>query len=98
MTILRETLKKPTFAKKSPSSMLVLRFNNRWRWCSGHFNFRQRTLELDCRGVFQPAFFFIILVLKINFTFRLVKNKILLSLHRVIRVVSRELCRRYIVK
>ena len=25
---------------------LVLLFNNRWRWCCGCFNFRQRTLEL----------------------------------------------------
>ena len=23
---------------------LVHRFDNRWRWCRGHFNFRQRTL------------------------------------------------------
>ena len=25
---------------------LVRRFNNRWRWRRGHFNFRQRTLLL----------------------------------------------------
>ena len=26
---------------------LVIVFNNRWRWCSGRFNFRLRRLELD---------------------------------------------------
>jgi hypothetical protein len=29
------------------SLRLVLRFNNRWRWRRGHFNFRQRTLYLS---------------------------------------------------
>ena len=26
--------------------MLVHRFDHRWRWCCGHFNFRQKTLEI----------------------------------------------------
>ena len=34
------------FWKKEIMYTLVLRFNNRWRWCSGRFNFRQGTLEL----------------------------------------------------
>ena len=29
--------------------ILVHRFNNRWRWCCGRFNFRQRTIKLGYR-------------------------------------------------
>ena len=38
---------------------LVHCFNNRWRWCSGRFNFRQRTLELDYLRSFYCQVFLI---------------------------------------
>ena len=36
---------------------LVRRFNNRWRWCRGHFNFRQITLLLGYLRSFFFQFF-----------------------------------------
>ena len=46
------------------SFLLVLRFDNRWRWCRGHFNFRQRTLYLGYqRSLFSQNFFTLVLVL-----------------------------------
>ena len=60
------------------SKFLVHIFNNRWRWCCGRFNFRQRTLELGshlCTAVawreknfkhfvFNKYFFLVLGVLK----------------------------------
>ena len=75
---------------------LVLHFDNRWRWCCGCFNFRQRILELDyqrslcqdfchCRGVdfFQH--------------FRLIKIKYLLCFYGLMGLVSRLLFRRFVI-
>ena len=47
---------------------LVHRSDNRWRWCRGRFNFRQRTLIGLSEVFFQPRFFSLVLVLifKIN--------------------------------
>ena len=35
---------------------LILPLNNRWRWCCGRFNFRQRTLKLTIIGYFPSEF------------------------------------------
>ena len=43
---------------KTPLSMLVLPFNNRWRWCCGRFNFSQRTVEIGHQRSLSIQFFF----------------------------------------
>ena len=87
MTILRETtLKKPTFAKKIPLSMLVLRFNNRWRWCSGRFNFRLRRLELDYLRSHSCHVFYSVVVLIFFLSLRAIKTNHLLLLFGLMRL------------
>ena len=45
--------------------ILVHRFHNRWRWCCGRFNFRQRTLELG----YQMSLTAINYILRLGFIF-----------------------------
>ena len=43
---------------KQKSYKLVHRFDNRWRWCSGRFNFRQITLKVcNHKSLFSHVFF-----------------------------------------
>ena len=47
----------PPLIQVSYKEQLVHLSNNRWRWCCGHFNFRQRTLELGyLRSELQSEF------------------------------------------
>ena len=47
---------------------LILRFNNRWRWSCGHFNFRHRPLKLGyLRSFIQIFFIFLILIFFLSF-------------------------------
>ena len=49
--------------------VLVHHVNNRWRWCCGCFNFRQRTLELGYQSsLFIQNFFSLVLVLIFKIT------------------------------
>ena len=77
---------------------LVRRFNNRWRWCCGDLFFLQRSLKL----CYQRSLFFMIFVIVLIFIFfhpsRLMKTKHLLCFGRIIRLVSRYLCRSHFVK
>ena len=75
---------------------LVHPFNSRWRWCCGVCNFRLRILKLGYRRpLFSQDFFH---SLGFDFiTYRLITTKYLLRFHGIFRLVSRHLCRRYII-
>ena len=46
------------FAVSYSKTALVCRFSNRWRWCSGSFNFRQSTLALGyLRSLSRKGFY-----------------------------------------
>ena len=49
-----ETRKTREIEDREETYILVYPFINRWRWCGGHFGFRQRALELGYqRSKFQ---------------------------------------------
>ena len=73
-------------------------FNNRWRWCCGHFNFRQKILEQVSQKSLNRQNFCHIPGLKYFHHIRSIKARHLLCIHGIIELVSRQLCRRYIVK
>ena len=57
---------------------LVIVFNNRWRWCSGRFNFRLRRLELDYLRSHSCHVFYSVVVLIFFLSLRAIKTNHLL--------------------
>ena len=68
---------------------LVHRFNNRWRWCCGHFNLWQRTLELGYQRSLSRQDLFHSLDFRFFHNFRLIKTKYLFGFREILRLVSR---------
>ena len=59
----------PSEIRKTREIALVHLFNNRWRWCCGHFNFGQRTLKLSYQRSLSSHEFCQILVSNFFITF-----------------------------
>ena len=87
----------PWFVDRMKDSTLVLLFDNRWRWCRGRFSLKQIRLELDYQGSYFGQKFCHSLGFDFFYHFMSIKTKHLLHFHGNIRLLSRQLCRRYIV-
>ena len=76
--------------------LLLVIFNNRWRWCCGRFNFRQTTLKLGYQRSLSSYNFCHSLGVDFFYRFQVFQTKHVLRFNRIIRLISRQLCRRYI--
>ena len=77
---------------------LVHLFNNRWRWCCGRFNLRQRTVELGYQKKFFNQGFFDKLGFGIFQQFKVDQNQIFVEFSRSYRITFNIICRMYILK